>query len=432
VAKKQVKSIIRPALKWSRRGLLTLFVSYLILLAGFSEFDPSPVDLAVSRYQYSILNWELTHLPDKWTHKIAGILPGSPNRTQAEKFAQVEEFFDLGVELRNLERQILFPQTESAGQTSTPDNTTPLKIDIYNIKEKRQRLQADVEEIIETEISKVLNQEGISSPIGIFPPVDAVFTSSPHVLILSPRDKIERQQDILLNPGLSGLEKSSIEGEIFFKKDDLSVYIEDTGGVAVYPSVVTDKFGLQSTTEITSHEWIHHWLLFRPLGRGFWSGAAMASLNETVATLAGQELGDKVYASLTGEVLNRTRPSSTTIPDPNAFDFRTEMQEARLQAEEFLSAGKIEEAEAYMEERRQIFVDHGYLIRKLNQAYFAFHGTYAASAASISPIGGQVQQLRDQSDSLEHFLKTVSGFSTYLEFVEHLEGLPESQEESKK
>ena len=96
------------------------------------------------------------------------------------------------------------------------------------------------------------------------------------------------------------------------------------------------------------------------------------------------------------------------------------MQKTRMQAEALLSAGNIEEAEEYMEERRQVFVANQYLIRKLNQAYFAFHGTYAASAASTSPIGDQVQELRDRSESLEDFLNTVSRFSTYQEFLDHL------------
>lgn len=151
----------------------------------------------------------------------------------------------------------------------------------------------------------------------------------------------------------------------------------------------------------------------------------MASLNETVASLAGLELGDKVFASLTGNVVDRTQQLTTTTTKPDEFDFRSEMRQTRLKAEEYLAAGRIEEAETYMEERRQLFVANGYPIRKLNQAYFAFHGTYAASAASISPIGDQVQQLRDHSTSLDHFMKTVSGFGTHQEFQDYLNKLPD-------
>ena len=53
--------------------------------------------------------------------------------------------------------------------------------------------------------------------------------------------------------------------------------------------------------------------------------------------------------------------------------------------EGLLAQGKIEEAEAYMEERRRFLAANGHFIRKINQAFFAFHGSYATSPASISP-----------------------------------------------
>ena len=46
-------------------------------------------------------------------------------------------------------------------------------------------------------------------------------------------------------------------------------------------------------------------------------------------------------------------------PEPPEFDFRLEMRKTRIRADELLEDGKIEEAEAYMEERRQVFVAEG-------------------------------------------------------------------------
>lgn len=58
------------------------------------------------------------------------------------------------------------------------------------------------------------------------------------------------------------------------------------------------------------------------------------------------------------------------------FDFRgAEMRQTRLRVDELLAAGKINEAEQYMEMRRQ-FWEYGYHIRKINQAYFVFYGSY--------------------------------------------------------
>ena len=61
-----------------------------------------------------------------------------------------------------------------------------------------------------------------------------------------------------------------------------------------------------------------------------------------------------------------------------------------------------------MERKRQYLASKGYYIRKLNQAYFAFYGTYADSPTSISPIGVEMKELRHQSASLKDFLDTVA------------------------
>ena len=74
-----------------------------------------------------------------------------------------------------------------------------------------------------------------------------------------------------------------------------------------------------------------------------------------------------------------------------------------------------------MEQRRQFLADHGHFIRKLNQAYFAFHGTYADSPASISPIFEQLNTLRAASPSLGDFVREVASISSYAEFLELLE-----------
>ncbi len=80
-----------------------------------------------------------------------------------------------------------------------------------------------------------------------------------------------------------------------------------------------------------------------------------------------------------------------------------------------------EEAEAYLEVRRQFLAANGRPIRKIIQAFLAFHGSYAASPASVSPINEQLQELRRRSDSLEDFLKLVASFGSIQEFTDYLD-----------
>jgi hypothetical protein len=100
------------------------------------------------------------------------------------------------------------------------------------------------------------------------------------------------------------------------------------------------------------------------------------------------------------------------------------MHETRVKADELLAQGKIAEAETYMEERRLFFWENGYLLRKLNQAYFAFHGAYAdvpGGAAGEDPVGPAVRALREQSDSLAEFVKTIAWMTSFEELQQTLQ-----------
>jgi hypothetical protein len=108
--------------------------------------------------------------------------------------------------------------------------------------------------------------------------------------------------------------------------------------------------------------------------------------------------------------------SSKKLEDPAPFDFRAEMHETRVTADQLLADNKIEEAETYMEKRRQLFWENGYQLRKLNQAYFAFHGAYAdvpGGAAGEDPVGPAVRALREQSDSLADFVNTIAWMTSF-------------------
>jgi len=113
-------------------------------------------------------------------------------------------------------------------------------------------------------------------------------------------------------------------------------------------------------------------------------------------------------------------PCSTVASEPTPIPGADSLFPA-VRAGELLAAGKIDEAEAYMEARRQFFWDNGYAIRKLNQAYFAFFGAYAdvpGGAAGEDPVGPAVRALRAQSASLADFLNTISWMNSFEDLLE--------------
>ena len=65
-----------------------------------------------------------------------------------------------------------------------------------------------------------------------------------------------------------------------------------------------------------------------------------------------------------------------------------------------------------MEAVRQDLGARGFPIRRINQAFFAWYGTYAARGDSIDPLGVQLRQLRTASESLPDFLDAVGRTTT--------------------
>ena len=385
---------------------MLLSVATLALLgAALGSDSLSASEVAVAPHKYSLVRWELDHFMDKWVHKFQDILPWNSEPSREDRIAQAQEFFDLREQIKELERN------------SAADNAERIE----GLRQRRSDMQPDVEETMESEISAVLVQEGFSSRIGIiFPPVDTVYASSPGVLIISPRDRIVQESATLLKPGIPIAERERLE-DLIFQEDGVSALIVSTGGVATYPSVVSASGTLHEALVTTAHEWLHHWFFFQPLGQHFWDNPDMTTLNETAASIGGEIIGDRAFTAMTG--VEVTRDGSTGPPDPGSFDFNAEMRETRLTADGLLAEGKIEEAESYMEGRRQFLDDNGYFVRKINQAFFAFHGSYATGAFSISPVGDQLEEVRDGTESLEEFLKTVARFDRVQDLPDYL-GVP--------
>jgi hypothetical protein len=179
-----------------------------------------------------------------------------------------------------------------------------------------------------------------------------------------------------------------------------------------------------------AHEWTHNYLTLRPLGLSYDASPDLRTMNETTASIVGKEIGLQMLAHYYPQFVPKPPPvqqpqNNNSQPDnsPPVFDFRKEMHITRLNVDQMLAAGKIDQAERYMEARRQIFWDNGYQIRRLNQAYFAFNGAYAdepGGAAGEDPVGPAVRALRQQSPSLSVFLNRISWMTSLAELQKAL------------
>jgi hypothetical protein len=157
------------------------------------------------------------------------------------------------------------------------------------------------------------------------------------------------------------------------------------------------------------------------LGINYGTTNELRTMNETTANISGKEIATLVLEKYYPEFAPEPAPGSGS-PQPSdpgippVFDYRAEMHTTRVEADRLLELGQVEQAEQYMELRRKVFWDKGYLIRKLNQAYFAFYGAYAdvpGGTAGEDPVGPAVTQLRNQSISLSAFLQKIAAMTSF-------------------
>ncbi len=416
-------------LKRQRHWVYAICGAIIVALFCGEDYRPTDIDAATARYRFSVAGWEAQNLPDKWLRRIAN----SPaalvkNQTDAQRLEQVNEYFALGERLRFIGYRLIDLETRAPPAPAplpaeTARAAAALRQEQAQLRDRQARLRPGVEETLESAVADTLQSLGFRAWTGVFPPVDTVLTGSPTVLITSPRARIARGDDVVLQTGLTAEERGGIERQVE-SRTGLSALVVNTGGIAFYPSIALPDAGLDFALEIIAHEWVHHWLWFRPLGRRYFAGGDLTTLNETVATIAGREIGQLARQRLTGDAPPPPALESPARParDPERFDFQAEMRAARLRVDALLAAGDVAGAEAYMEERRRVFVGHGYYIRRLNQAYFAFHGTYATTgAAGVSVIGEQVAELRRRSPSLRAFIRTAAGITDAGELAGYLD-----------
>jgi len=293
----------------------------------------------------------------------------------------------------------------------------------------RQNLIAPfAEATLQSQIGEALADLGLTTGGQTIPPVLYHTSPTPLALIVAPRDRIVQITNISVLPTLTLDEQIELEDEVA-RSLNVSTLVVPIGGVGVYPTMVMETTDLRWILDTIAHEWTHNYLNLRPLGLNYTTTAELRTMNETTASIAGNEVGtyvlQKFYPELLGSSPSQDRislddlpPASNGSDDPPPFDFRAEMHETRVKADELLAQGKIEEAETYMEQRREIFWQNGYLLRKLNQAYFAFHGAYAdvpGGAAGEDPVGPAVRALREQSDSLADFINTIAWITSFEE-----------------
>jgi hypothetical protein len=384
--------------------LIAVIILMLSLGAGCSANRGlnSSVGSIVGPHHFNLAGWDFkTVLGDLKSHSQSGNV--------SDEVQTVTDYFSLVQQISSVKSQI---EASSNGR----QDATALQTELDKLEAQKIDLESPVEHIINKQITEVLGEQGIYNPFEkyiklkiSFPQLYFKLEEPPQLLVVSLRDRIEKMDSVLLNQDTTLQEDEEIESRV--DKFGVSSLVVPLGGLAAtYPSFVGDG-DLKWTIDTITHEWVHQYLTFQPLGflylldtLGISQNYEDATIDETVADMVGHEISAMVYEEYYPALENGNSQSSNSESD----FFNQTMREIRKNVDEYLSQGQVNKAEQYMEAQRQYLASKGYYIRKLNQAYFAFYGTYADSPTSISPIGAELKQLRTESSSIKDFLDTVS------------------------
>ena len=408
---------------WSifRRVLLVLILLTLLGRSSLAFHEPvERVRRLSNPYEFDFLGWTLAAAMDKSAHVVLGT---SHFLEEGQREAVVRRYLELIGKIQST-------RTDLEAAYGDPDPTRSaaeverIGTELAQLKAAAESLRPIAEAILQEQVAFVLAELELGLAGFIFPPVAFQFAQLPYSLIISPRDVIRQDASISLRVDLPLDEKVALELQVE-RNEGVSALAVPVGGLGTYPTMVLESTALSWISEVTAHEWVHNYLTFRPLGLNYGANPELRTMNETTASLIGVAVGREVLVRYYPDFLPPPTPTASTVApsEPPAFDFRAEMRITRLRADELLAQGEIVAAEAYMEQRRLYFWENGYRIRKLNQAYFAFHGAYAdepGGAAGDDPVGESVRRLWDRSSTPADFLRTMAWLNSYDDLLKEL------------
>lgn len=408
------------ATKWRwgyvrRMAFYLLMLSMTLALSGGSALPATQardrgMAMIVAGWGFDLLGWEAEAIAAKLRALLNQPAYGL---AYTEAVSLVRQYLERAQQIREIEKEINRSFAENQHK-ATPE-VKQRQAQIAALRAQQQQKRPVVEQIIEGQIAHELQQEGLEWADIALPPVQFTFVEPPRKLIVSPRDKITTMYSEMLDAQMS-IDQIEQSEAAYRQQYNVSAYITNIGGLGAFPTMVIDRAGLSWILSTVAHEWCHNYLTLFPLGLNYLTSADLTTINETVAEIVGNEIGDRALRTFYPDQVpppTPQEPPAQSAPNaPTPFDFDQEMRETRLRVDGLLAARQVEAAERYMEVRRQFFVAHGYPLRVLNQAYFAFHGSYGTSAASTSPIGPKLEELRTLTPNLHTFLQVVRGITS--------------------
>lgn len=362
-------------------------------------------------YHYSLVQWQAETTPGV-LFRLAGI---EPDVDAKEEEAILQTYFRLTSEIREEEEQV------------EPDRER-----IAELRSAREEYTRDTERIIRDYVDDAITTAGLQQTLPLFddvsftwPPVEFKLAEAPNILVRSPRDTIRRYGDTMIRGDLTLDDIEDVEGKAD-DEDSVSMVIS-IGGIASYPAIISADRNYWGVVELAAHEWLHHYLAFYPLGQQWFKGGDAFTLNETVANIGGRALASIVHERHPVSFPDGADGSMRERPEATV-DRHERLRRLRVQVDALLELGMVDEAERLMDETQGFLMQHGVPIRRLNQAYFAFFGTYGdTAAAGPDPIGeGMAAVWEATQEDVALFIELVRDIKTVADLDELVDELTEA------
>lgn len=399
----------------------------LICITTTAVWYPNESLDAIRRYsrsfEFDYVGWEISAIWQKAIDLSFGVSHYLNNYQHRQI---IEDYFRFLSQSRKFEQQIL--EAYSNPNEISQTEITSLENNLNLITRRLNHQTVLAEAVFQYQISQAIAEMRITNFASPFPPVLLKTTSLPKQLIISPRNMIRQEKSISIREDITLKEMVELE-EIIEENTDYSALVVPIGGVGTYPSMIIQTTYLPNLLDTSAHEWTHNFLVFRPLGIRYGTSPALRTMNETTANIAGGEIMQTVLKLYYPEYIHispilsqdlQALATNDVVEMDEVFIFSKEMYLTRNQVDKLLVEGKIEEAEIYMEERRLVFWENGYQIRKINQAYFSFYGAYADSpysAAGRDPVGENVRLFRSRQPDLRSFIRKISWMYNYHQLI---------------
>ena len=211
--------------------------------------------------EFNYVSWELDALWTKFSQWALGTSTYLPDETRKQT---VLDYLKLVGQIQQAQAQLYEIYADpniSDPKTASAD----LRLELDRLKASREKLEPLAESILQSQVSIVVSELGLTLEGQPIPPVLYRITPLPDSLVVSRRDIIEFMFDISIQPGLSVDRQAALEDEVD-QALDVSTLVVGIGGVGLYPPMVMESTDLNWLANTISHEWTHNFLTLRPLG----------------------------------------------------------------------------------------------------------------------------------------------------------------------